>query len=224
MNELVAKIKSEVVYAAKEMHRTGLVAAVWGNVSARVPGTDRVVVTPSGVEYAEIDEEMMCVIDLHTGEKVEGRLKPTSELLLHLTIYRSREDVLGVMHTHSTYASAFSVVHKEIPPVVEDLAQVVGGSVTCAKYALPGTPELGQNAVRALGKKGAALLANHGVVGVGHTVAEALRVCQVVEKGAQIAALAKSIGTPVLLTQEDVEWLRHAYQHSYGQKEEANLD
>jgi L-fuculose-phosphate aldolase len=89
--------------------------------------------------------------------------------------------------------------------------------VTCARYALPGTDCLGQNAVKGLGKKGAVLLANHGMVGVGDTVAEALRVCQVVEKGAQIAAIAKTIGNPILLSHEDVEWLRHSYKHGYGQ-------
>lgn len=216
--EAVHKTKSEVVYAAKQMYRTGLVAAVWGNVSARVPDTDLIIITPSGVEYETITEDMLCVVDLHSEQVVEGHLKPSSEMKMHLHVYRARADVFGVMHTHSNYCSAFSVVHKDIPPIVEDLAQVVGGSVTCARYALPGSDELGQNTVKALGKKGAVLLANHGMVGVGDTVAEALRVCQVVEKGAQIAAIAKSIGNPILLSLEDVEWLRHSYKHGYGQE------
>jgi len=216
--DAILKTKSEVVEAAKQMYRTGLVAAVWGNVSARVPGTDLIVVTPSGVEYETITEDMLCVVDLHSENMVEGHLKPSSETKMHLHIYRARGDVFGVMHTHSNYCSAFSVVHKDIPPIVEDLAQVVGGSVTCARYALPGTDDLGVNTVKALGKKGAVLLANHGMVGVGDTVAEALRVCQVVEKGAQIAAIAKTIGHPILLSHEDVEWLRHSYKHGYGQE------
>ncbi|TCP59275.1 L-fuculose-phosphate aldolase [Tumebacillus sp. BK434] len=216
--ELVARTKGEVLRASLNMYRSGLVAAVWGNVSARVPGTDLVVITPSGVDYETLTEDMLCVMDLNTEEVVEGSYKPSSERLLHLAVYRAREDVLGVMHTHSNYASAFSVAHKDIPPVVEDLAQVVGGSVTCSKYALPGTPDLGKNVVKALGKKGAVLLANHGVVGVGHTVDEAFRTCLIVEKGAQIHAFAKMIGNPVLLSLEDVEHLRHEYRHSYGQK------
>ncbi|ASS75278.1 class II aldolase [Tumebacillus algifaecis] len=216
--ELVDRTKGEVLRASLNMYRSGLVAAVWGNVSARVPGTDLVVITPSGVDYEMLVEEMLCVIDLNTEEVVEGSYKPSSERLLHLTVYRAREDVFGVMHTHSNYASAFSVAHKDIPPVVEDLAQVVGGPVTCSKYALPGTPDLGRNVVKALGKKGAVLLANHGVVGVGHTVDEAFRTCLIVEKGAQIHAVAKLIGNPVLLSLEDVEHLRHEYRHSYGQK------
>lgn len=219
MKERVQKTKSEVVTAAKQMIRTGLVAAVWGNVSARVPESDLVVVTPSGVEYETLDEDRVCVIDLNSGEMVEGQLRPTSELPLHLAIYRARPDVLGVMHTHSVYASACSVAHKEIPPLIEDLAQAVGGAVSVAKYALPGTPEVATNVVAALGQKAAVLMANHGVVGVGDTLAEALRVCQIVEKGAQIYAISNMIGGPVLLSDEDVEWLRDSYQHSYGQKE-----
>jgi len=214
----LSRIKAEVVEASKKMHATGLVTAVWGNVTARVPGTDLIVATPSGVEYETMTEDMLVVIDLNSEERVGGTLKPTSELLLHLAIYRARADVFGVMHTHSLYASACAVVHKEIPPLVEDMAQVVGGSVSVAKYALPGGTELANNAVKALGNKNAVLLANHGMVGVGDTVAEALRVSQVVEKSAQIFAVAKQLGNPFLLSHEDVEWLRDAYKTSYGQK------
>lgn len=219
MQERIQKTKSEVVFAAKQMIRTGLVAAVWGNVSARVPDSDFVVVTPSGVEYETIDEEMLCVIDLNSGNLVEGRLRPSSELPLHLAIYRARSDVFGVMHTHSVYASACAVTHKEIPPLIEDLAQAVGGPVRVAQYALPGTPEVAEHVVAALGDLGAVLMANHGVVGVGDTVAEALRVCQIVEKGAQIYAVSKMVGEPMLLADEDVAWLRDKYRHAYGQRE-----
>jgi L-ribulose-5-phosphate 4-epimerase len=217
MQDLIMNVRREVMEVAQKMSRSGLVASVWGNVSGRVPGTDLVAITPSGVEYEELQVESIPVIDLNTERRVEGELKPSSELKMHLAIYRARPDVLGVVHTHSTYASAFSVAHKDIPAVVEDLAQVVGGAVTCAKYALPGTDELGQNAVKALGKKGAALLANHGMVGVGDSVKEALRTCMIVEKGAHLYAIAKTIGNPILLTHEDVEWLRNSYKSSYGQ-------
>jgi L-ribulose-5-phosphate 4-epimerase len=214
----IAKIKRDVVSASIEMYRSGLVTAVWGNVSARVPGTDLVVCTPSGVEYELIEESKLCVIDLNTEQQVEGDLRPTSELQLHLAMYRFRDDVFGVMHTHSLYASAFAVAHKEIPPIVEDMAQVVGGSVSVARYALPGGTELAQYAVKTLGKKNAVLLANHGVVCVGENVQEALRVSQVVEKSAHIYAVAKSLGSPFLLSLEDVHWLRDKYKTSYGQK------
>jgi L-fuculose-phosphate aldolase len=137
---------------------------------------------------------------------------------MHLAIYRARKDVLGVVHTHSIWASAFAAVHQHIPPVVEDLAQAVGGAVACARYALAGTEELAQNVLKALGRRAAALLANHGVVGVGPSVAEALRVCQIVEKGAQIHALASLLGRALPLPPSDVAALRHSYLTAYGQR------
>ncbi|WP_018133292.1 class II aldolase/adducin family protein [Effusibacillus pohliae] len=218
MDNRIGEIREQVLQAAKEMYERGLVASVWGNLSARVPGTGLIVVTPSGVDYRSLQAEDLVVIELETGRVAEGKLKPTSELPMHLAILKARPDVNGVMHTHSVYASACSAAHKEIPPIVEDLAQVVGGSVSVARYALPGTPELGANAVKALNKKGAVLLANHGVVGVGHDIMEALRVCTIVEKGAQIFAIAKMIGSPVLLSHEDVAYLRDTYKDHYGQK------
>jgi len=215
------RARADVLAASKQMARCGLVAGVWGNVSARVPGTDLAVVTPSGVDYECMDTGMLGVLDITSGRRVEGYLRPSSEARLHLAIYRAREDVLGIMHTHSTWASAHAAAHQDIPPIVEDLAQAVGGVVTCAPYAMAGTEELATSAVRALGRKGAALLANHGVVGVGPTVAEALRVCQIVEKGAQIHALARLLGPASPLPAEDVEKLRRAYLALYCQRSDA---
>jgi L-ribulose-5-phosphate 4-epimerase len=217
VKEEILKVRQELLAAAKNMVEAGLVASVWGNLSARVGDSDRVVVTPSGMEYETLNVDDLVVVRLDTGEVVEGSLRPTSELHMHLAILRARPDVRGVMHTHSVYASACAAAHCPIPPLVEDMAQVVGGSVSVARYALPGTEELGQQAVQALGDKGAVLLANHGVVGVGETIAEAFRVCLIVEKAAKIYALSKLVGHPVILSQEDVDYLRHAYKTSYGQ-------
>jgi L-fuculose-phosphate aldolase len=200
------------------MARSGLVASVWGNVSARVPRTSLALVTPSGVEYEELSEGMLGVVDVPSGTQVEGGLRPSSELAMHLAIYRAREDVLGIVHTHSIYASAHAVAHQNLPPVVEDAAQVVGGPVVCADYALPGTEGLARSAVRALGPRQAVLLANHGVVGVGPTAAEALRVCQLVEKAAQIHLLARLLGGAVPIATADVDALRQTYLTRYGQR------
>lgn len=218
VEDRIAEAREAVVRVAKQMSRLRLVVSVWGNVSARVPGTDLIVVTPSGVEYETLYEGMLPVVDLATGNKVQGRLRPSSEIPTHLAIYQAREDVFGVVHTHSIHASAFAVIREAIPALVEDIAQVAGGTVECAEYAPPGTPALGVKVVKALARRNAALLANHGLMGVGPTVDEALRVCQVVEKGAQIYAFARAVGRPFLLSDEDVERLRKAYLTSYGQK------
>lgn len=203
--------RNDVLDGAKRMSRLGLVVASWGNVSARAASSDRVVVTPSGVAYEGLTAEMLDVVSLRSGKVVEGTLRPTSELEMHLAIFRARADVGGIVHTHSVHASAYAVARQSIPPVLEDLAQAVGGPVVCARYAPAGSRELADCVVEALGERNAALLANHGVVGVGATVAEALRVCEVVEKGAWVHALARGIGTPLALPPEDVLRLHAAY-------------
>jgi L-ribulose-5-phosphate 4-epimerase len=217
VEDQIAEARTAVVRVAKQMSRLGLVVSVWGNASARVSGTDLVVVTPSGVDYESLYEGIMPIVDVCTGVKIQGRLKESSETPTHLAVYRARPDVFGVVHTHSIQASAFAVLREGIPPLVEDIAQVAAGHVECAEYAPPGTPELGDHVVKALGTRNAALMANHGLMGVGPTIDEALRVCQIVEKAAQIYATARALGKPVLLSDEEVARLRKAYLTSYGQ-------
>ncbi len=217
MTSPVEEARRAVLVVAQQMSRIGLVVGPWGNVSARVSGSDLTVVTPSGVPYESLVPEMLDVVSLTTGQMVDGTLRPTSELAMHLAILRARADVGGIVHTHSPHASAYAVAGASIPPILEDLAQAVGGAVACAEYAPAGTPELGENVVAALGPRNAALLANHGVVGVGPAVGEALRVCEVVEKGAWVYSLARSIGAPRALPPGEVLRLRAGYVRSYGQ-------
>jgi L-fuculose-phosphate aldolase len=212
----VAEARRAVLEAAQRMSHLGLVVSTWGNVSARVAGRDLVAITPSGVEYDALREEMLCVLD-HRGALVHGGLRPSSEALLHLAIYRARPDVGGIVHTHSVYASAHAAARLAVPPVVEELAQVVGGPIECAPYARAGTAALARAAAAALGDRNAVLLANHGLVGVGATPRDALRVCIVAEQGALIHSVARAIGVPALLSPEEVGDLRHDYLCSYGQ-------
>lgn len=216
MGHCLDRARSEVLDGAKRMSRLGLVVASWGNVSARAGESDLVVVTPSGVAYEGLTAEMLDVVSLRSGQVVEGTLRPTSELEMHLAILRARADVGGIVHTHSVHASAYAVVRQGIPPILEDLAQAVGGPVACARYAPAGSRELAESVVEALGERNAALLANHGVVGVGATVAEALRVCEVVEKGAWVCAIATTLGTPLALPPDDVLRLHASYVASAG--------
>ena len=211
--------KEKIIHTGKELVNLGLVAATWGNISIRLPENKGVVITPSGMDYYNINPEDLVVLDLQ-GNVLEGVRKPSSEKLLHLTIYRRRPDVQAVVHTHSSYATAYAVVRKPIPALVEDLAQIVGGNVEVAHYASPGTQELADHAVEALADKMGVLLANHGVVGVGKDLTEALRVCQLIEKTAKIGIMARIIGDPVFLSDEEMKSMRQAYLFHYGQKEE----
>lgn len=216
MNLLAEKAREQVARAGVRMARAGLVLGTWGNVSCRVSREDLVVITPSGMAYDALQPRDIVVVDLN-GSVVEGERRPSTELELHLAIYRARPDVKAVMHTHSVFASAMAVARLPVPPVVEDVAQIVGGAVPVAEYAPAGSRELAANVVRALGQGGAVLLANHGLVGVGGSLDEAFNVCQIVEKAAQIYILAGLIGTPTILGENEVIDLRYRYLTSYGQ-------
>lgn len=216
MKKDIEQAKQTVAGLGKKMLESGLVAGTWGNISCRILGEDLVVITPSGMDYANIQPSDMVLLDL-AGQVIEGSRKPSSEAPLHLAIYRKRKDVAGIVHTHSEVATAFSVLREPIEPVVEDAAMLVGGPVQVADYALPGTVELAQHVVAALEDRYAVLMANHGLVGVGRRVEEAFTVCQVVEKCARVYAWAKALGKPVILPEQDVLMLSRIYRSSYGQ-------
>lgn len=207
--------KKHIIKIGKEMVRLGLVTSTWGNISVKTE--DTIYVTPSGIEYEDLAPGDIVNLDLE-GNVTEGIRKPTTELDLHVEIYKNRPEIKAIVHTHSLYASAYAVVRKPILPYIEDMAQVIGGQVSVAEYALPGTIKLAQNAVEALGDKGAVLLANHGVVGVGINLEEAFKACLLTEKTAQIASIANSIGTPHPLDEKDIKLMSEGYVSSYGQK------
>lgn len=182
--------REAVLGAALEMTRKGLVIGKAGNVSCRViasPGL--VAITPTSKYYDSLAPSDICIVDLQ-GRLVGGSLPPSSEVRMHLAIYRSRPDAGAVVHTHSVYASAVSVGMTEIPAVLEEEVALLGGNVRVARFAPSGTAELADNAVAALVGRKAAVLANHGVVGIGGTVREALESCELVEKAAQVYLLA----------------------------------
>lgn len=212
----VEKAKEQVAKMGGRMAGAGLVVGTWGNISVRVPMENHVVITPSGLPYGNLQARDMVVLNLD-GQVLEGDRRPSTELELHLSVYRVRADVNAVMHTHSTFASALAVAHRAIPPILEDQAQLVGGEVPVAPYARAGTVFLAEAAVKAMGRYNAVLLANHGVLGVGKTLEEALQVCQLVEKTAQVYIWADIIGKPVVLPEDDVIALRQCFLLDYGQ-------
>lgn len=217
MSLQIQKIKEQIIKTGEELVRSGLVIGTWGNISRRLPEGDQFLITPSGMSYYAIKPADLVVVDL-AGEVLDGNKKPATETLLHLAIYKARPDIMAVVHTHSTYASAHSVARAPIPPIIEDMVQVIGGQVDVAQYALPGTAELAANTVTALGDKNAVLLANHGGVGVGVNLVEALKACLLMERSAQIYSYANLIGIPTVLKEEDIKTMREYYLTKYGQR------
>lgn len=204
-----------LINVAREMCRDALVLGTWGNVSVRA-GEGEMWITPTGLPYESMATEDLVRQDF-AGAVLAGKRKPSSEWRLHAALYQARPDCGAVVHTHSVYATAFAVARQPVLPVVEDLAQVAGGAVEVAEYALPGTAELAGNAVAALADKSAVLLASHGLVGVAGDLPSALQVCRVVEKAAQVLLLARQLGPVQPLTIGDIKSMRRFYLESYGQ-------
>ncbi|MDW7651550.1 MAG: class II aldolase/adducin family protein [Bacillota bacterium] len=210
----MASLREKMLAVISDMCRDNLVLGTWGNVSVR-DGDNSMLITPSGMNYEQLEPADLVRLSLDGGT-AQGRWKPSSEWRLHAAIYRGRQDISAIVHTHSVYATAFAVARMPIPAVVEDLVQVAGGSVDVADYTLPGTDELAENALLALGNKSAVLLASHGLVGAAQTLEEALKVCRIAEKTAQVALFARLLGPVHELSEEDIRAMRNFYLTSYG--------
>ena len=183
-----------VLAAAKDMLRKGLVEGTAGNISARQEdGT--IVITPSSVDYADMALDDLVVIDAD-GETIsakDGRAA-SSEKLLHLACYRAFDDVGSVIHSHPVHATMFAITHQPIPACIDEFSIFVGGEVRCTDYAASGTPEVGEQAVKALDGRGAALIANHGMVAVGPKPSTVLHITALVERSAKIVWGARALG------------------------------
>ena len=198
------RLRRGVLEAARAMHHHGLVAASSGNVSARVPDeVDLLAITTAGKDYASMGLEETVVVDF-AGEPVEGDGLPSSEMLMHVAVYRARPDVHAVMHTHSVYASALAVVGRPLPPLIDEMVLLLGDGIGVSAYAFPGTEEIGDAVVAALGERNAALIRNHGLVGVGAGLRQALHVCLLAERIAHVYAVATALGTPEPLPSDAV--------------------
>lgn len=215
MSESPEKVGQELIDACNDMSGAGLVAGTWGNASIRYESN--IIITPSGMPYHTLTCSDLVTMDL-SGAIKSGSRRPSTESPLHLEIYRQRLDVKAIMHTHSIYACALAVARVDLPAILEEQTQLVGGEVTVAEYAPAGSEELARFAALALGQRGAVLLANHGLVGVGRDISEALLVCQIVEKACQIYILSRTIGSPYCLDNEEVILLRNTFMQNYGQK------
>lgn len=207
------ELRERVAHAAREMAGRGMVVGTAGNVSARIQGTSRFVITPSSLAYADMEAEDTVVADLD-GTVVEGRRAPSSEILLHCRIYATRADVNAIFHTHSPHATAMAALRMPIPPFLDELVTYIGGPVQVAEYALSASKELAENACAALEDRAAVLLANHGTVCVGADLEQAFHVAELVDEAARIYLLARSIGVPIEIPPESLELCRTLYSLS----------
>jgi L-fuculose-phosphate aldolase len=197
---MLEREREQVSSAARRLAAAGLVAGTSGNLSAR--RDDHVAITPTGGVLSELDAGHVSVVDLE-GQLVDGDLEPTSELDLHLSVYR-RYGTGAVVHTHAPIATALSCVLEELPCVHYEML-LLGGAVRVAPYATFGTPELARSVVDALEGRTAALMANHGAVTHGADVQAAVRATELLEWAAGVYWRASLVGKPRALGPEQLQ-------------------
>lgn len=202
----------------RELTRYELVIWTAGNVSARVPGRDLMVIKPSGVSYDELTPEAMVVTDLH-GNLVEGDYSPSSDTAAHAYVYRHMPEVGGVVHTHSPYATAWAARGEPIPCVLTMIADEFGGDVPVGPFALIGDDSIGRGIVETLreSRSPAVLMRNHGPFTVGKDARAAVKAAVMLEDVARTVHFAHQLGTPKPIEQHHIDSLYARYQNVYGQ-------
>jgi L-ribulose-5-phosphate 4-epimerase len=214
----ISRIRRQVCDLHAELVRYQLVVWTAGNVSARVPGEDLMVIKPSGVSYDELTPENMIVCDLD-GKIVEGDLSPSSDTAAHAYVYRHMPEVGGVVHTHSTYASAWAARGEPVPCVLTAMADEFGGEIPVGPFALIGDDSIGRGIVETLtgSNSPAVLMRNHGVFTIGKDAKAAVKAAVMAEDVARTVHLARQHGEPQPIAERDIAALYDRYQNVYGQ-------
>lgn len=213
MNDAERALRGEIIRTCLAMEARGINQGTSGNVSAR--WNDGLLITPSGLAYATMAPED--IIFLTMDGTAHGPHAPSSEWRFHLDIMRERTDVDAIVHAHPPYLTGLSMLNKDIPAVHYMIAAVGGPSVRCAPYATYGTEELSRNALAALDGRMGCILANHGVIACGPDLGKALWLAREMETLAQQYTIAVSVGTPVVLSDEEIANVIEKFK-SYGPK------
>ncbi len=199
-----AQIRVEVVNAAKAIFSKGLVEAGEGNVSIRHGNRDEFFITPSFNQYVDLKSEDVVHMNFD-GEALSSGKLPSTEAKMHTAIYKARDKVNGVIHTHSTYATILSVLRKGIPIIMEEQLVFLGGSIDIGSYGEAHTEDLGKVALDALSYKNGALLANHGSIVCGRSIDHAVKFAELVEKLAKIYWGTLQVGNPYILDDKNLD-------------------
>ncbi|MET0473206.1 MAG: L-ribulose-5-phosphate 4-epimerase [Mycobacterium sp.] len=218
VDTVIAGLRRQVCDLHAELTRYQLVAWTAGNVSARVPDRDLMVIKPSGVSYDSLTAEQMVVCDLE-GNLVDGELAPSSDTAAHAYVYRHMPQVGGVVHTHSTYATAWAACGEPIPCVLTMIADEFGGDIPVGPFALIGDDSIGRGIVETLrdSRSPAVLMRNHGPFTIGPDARSAVKAAVLVEDVARTVHVGRQLGNPISIRADDVTRLYERYQNVYGQ-------
>ncbi len=219
MTDALAALRREVCALHAELPRNGLVAWTSGNISARVPDEDLMVIKASGVSYDDLDPGAIVVCDLN-GDLVEGELKPSSDAATHGFVYREMPDAGGVAHTHSASATAWAIHGEPIPCVMTAMADEFGGEIPVGPFALIGDEEIGRGVVETLAghRSPAVLMRAHGVFTVGASARDAVKTAVMCEDVARTVHLARALGPLEPLEPHHIDALWERYRNVYGQR------
>lgn len=215
---LLPELRQIVCDLHAELPKNNLVAWTSGNVSARDPESGLVVIKPSGIVFEDLRPENMVVVNVD-GEIVESDYKASSDTASHCYIYRHMPQVNGIVHTHSRYATAFATLAREIPCVTTAMADEFGGPIPCGGFALIGGEEIGQVVVETLTghRSPSCLLQSHGVFATGPSAEKAVKAAVMTEDNAAIVWTSIQMGTPLKISEADIDKLYDRYQNVYGQ-------
>jgi L-fuculose-phosphate aldolase len=214
------QLKQEIIEGGLRLVKEGLVARTWGNISLRVDD-EHMLITPSGRTYEDLSPEDIVLVN-YFSSKYEGHIKPSSEKELHCEIYRTRKKIHAVIHTHQMNASTVAAAHREVPPILDDMAQIIGPTVRVAEYALPSTRKITRKTVKALKGRNAALMANHGAVCIGRDLEEAFVVCQVLEKACKAFIEAEFLGGAKSINKFEAHLMHQLYIRKYSREADKN--
>ncbi|MEU9143728.1 L-ribulose-5-phosphate 4-epimerase [Streptomyces sp. NPDC048349] len=219
MESPIDLLRRQVSDLHQELVRYNLVVWTAGNVSARVPGEDLMVIKPSGVSYDELTPRNMILCDLD-GKVVEGEYSPSSDTAAHAYVYRHMPHVGGVVHTHSTYASAWAARGEAVPCVLTAMADEFGAAIPVGPFALIGDDSIGRGIVETLRdhRSPAVLMKSHGVFTIGKDARAAVKAAVMCEDVARTVHISRQLGEPLPIAQDDIDRLNHRYQNVYGQQ------
>jgi L-ribulose-5-phosphate 4-epimerase len=213
------KIRARICDLNIDLEMHGLVQWTGGNVSERLPDGKSFIIKPSGVRYGDLHPSMMVICDLN-GKVLEGDLAPSSDTAAHAYVYKHMKSVIGVVHTHSNYASAWAAAQKSIPCALTAMADEFGGDIPIGPFALIGNDDIGKGIVETLTghRSPAVLMKNHGVFTIGKDAQAAVKAAVMCEDVAKTMWIAQSIGKIKRIDQKSIDSLYSRYQNVYGQK------
>ena len=211
---ILEKEREQVIEYSLKLLSEGLTNGTAGNVSIFNREKGLVAISPTGVNYSELTPEMISIVDLE-GKLIEG-LKPSSELEMHMILYRNREDVNAVIHTHPVYTTVLACLRQDLPAIDYMIAVTGATKVKCAEYASYGTKELAENAYKAMGSGLAVILANHGLTTAGKDIANAFNITVQVEYISNLYIKARNIGEPIILPDNEMNSMLERFK-TYGQ-------